>query len=182
MSTLMIDATGNSAGNIPPGTPVVAGYVTGTGGVEWSAADWARFPHAGHVRIDQSPTRNLPLLSDVADYEPEAITFDELLAWLGARWALKWWSTVYVDQADLAGVQAAVATADLTRVQYWLADWSLNEAEAEARLQPNLDGGIVAVQWASPSSNPRTLVPGSSLTLAEANVDLSVTVDGWYRP
>ena len=111
------------------------------------------------------------------------LTFaDRELAWLGALWARKWWSTVYVDQADLAGVQAAVATADLTRVQYWLADWSLNEAEAEARLQPNLDGGIVAVQWASPSSNPRTLVPGSSLTLAEANVDLSVTVYGWYRP
>ena len=40
---------------------------------------------------------------------------------------------------------------------------------------------IVAVQWASPSSNPDTPLPRSSLTLEQANCDLSVTLDYWHR-
>jgi hypothetical protein len=38
----------------------------------------------------------------------------------------------------------------------------------------------VGVQWASPSSNPNTVLPGpSGKTLREANVDLSVVDAGW---
>jgi hypothetical protein len=38
---------------------------------------------------------------------------------------------------------------------------------------------VQAVQWAAPQSNPDTLIPGSSLTLADGNCDLSVTAPGW---
>ena len=38
---------------------------------------------------------------------------------------------------------------------------------------------VKAVQWASPSSNPGTLVPGTGLTLTQANCDLSVADKSW---
>ena len=37
-----------------------------------------------------------------------------------------------------------------------------------------------AVHWASPTSNPGTIVPGGTLTLAQAQVDLSVAEDAWH--
>jgi hypothetical protein len=61
-----------------------------------------------------------------------------------------------------------------------VADWSLSEAEAAKILTTSGDYPVVAVQWASPTSNPNTLVPGSHLTLSEANVDLSITVASWF--
>src|SRR5215468_11077562 len=52
----MIDATGAAAAHIPTTAPKVAGYVTGSFPVPWLPAQWERFPHSGHVRIDQSPS------------------------------------------------------------------------------------------------------------------------------
>ena len=50
-------------------------------------------------------------------------------------------------------------------------------------LGTRLDGHkIVAVQWASPSSNPDMPLPRSGLTLEQANCDLPVTPDYWHRP
>ena len=42
----------------------------------------------------------------------------------------------------------------------------------------------MAVQWASPTSNPNTIVPGGTQTLADANIDISVTIPSWfaYKP
>jgi hypothetical protein len=67
-------------------------------------------------------------------------------------------------------------------VRLWLADWSLSRAQAARLLGTRLDGHkIVAVQWASPASNPDTPLPRSSLTLEQANCDLSVTLDYRHR-
>jgi hypothetical protein len=179
--SIMLDAVGADAGHIPPATPKVAGYVTGTGVVPWSAADWALFPRAGHIRIDQSPALIAwATRADVADMENGAATEGAVIAQGLIRQAKGWWSWVYVSEANLAGLQDAAKAAGLTRIQYWVANWNLDEAEAAAKL----GGDIVAVQWASPSSNPSTLVPGGTQTLAEANVDISVTIPSWfaYKP
>jgi hypothetical protein len=189
---VMIDAIRVNAHNIPRSTPKVAGYVTGTGVVPWTATQWAYFPHAGKVRIDQSPA--LAVFSaghaDVADVESQAGTIGSFIKAVRARIAAGVrWSTIYGTEATLAAAAAELAAAGAHgwyygHVDCWLANWDLNEAEA-AVLIGRLVHGLTcrAVQWASPSSNPRTIVPGGTLTLAQAQVDLSVAEDTWHpRP
>lgn len=176
----MIDAMHAHAASIPPGTQKVAGYVTGTPDIKWVQADWDLFPRAGHVRIDQSPGLGVPAGSDVKDIEAGAATIADGVEWVKARHAKGWYSTLYFSRSMLSEVKAALAAASLpaNRIGFWVADWSLDESEATALL----GNEIVAVQWASPSSNPRTIVPGGTETLTQANVDLSVTVPWWYAP
>jgi hypothetical protein len=176
---VMIDAMHYFADRIPQGTPVVAGYATGSPEVQWTAQDWDRFPDSGHLRIDQSPALAAWAAgeADVADVEQDAGTLAAALAGVQARKERGWLSWIYASLGQLPGIRQAVAAAGLAgSVQYWVADWSLDEAEAAAALT----GDVVAIQWASPASNPATVVPGGSQTLSEANVDLSVTIPGWF--
>jgi hypothetical protein len=85
-----------------------------------------------------------------------------------------------VATANQATLTRALRAAGHTGVDLWVANWSLSEAEAARLLTTSGDYPVVAVQWASPTSNPNTPVPGSTRTLAEANVDLSVTVASWF--
>ena len=65
-------------------------------------------------------------------------------------------------------------------VDCWLSNWNLNEAEAAALIGTEIHGMTCrAVQWANPTYNAATLVPGSLLTLADAQVDLSVMDASW---
>jgi hypothetical protein len=176
----MVDAISASVANVPVSTGKVAGYVTGTPDIQWTAADWARFPGAGHVRIDQSPDLAswISGAADVADIENGAGTQESAVAGALARKKRGWLSFIYVAQGNLSSMKDAVNAAGLSAsVSYWVANWDLSEAEAAAALS----GDIAAIQWASPSSNPQTVVPGGSRTLSEANVDLSVTVPGWFE-
>src|SRR5208282_1967211 len=94
--TVMIDAIGADSANIPADAPKVAGYVTGSDGVPWTAADWARFIQAGHVRIDQSPTLSAWAsgAADVADMENGAATQGTVIIQGLVRQAKGWWSFV----------------------------------------------------------------------------------------
>lgn len=186
--TLMIDAIHANVASIPASTPKVAGYTTGKGSaIPWTAADWGRFPHAGHVRIDQDALASDPLGSDVLDVESGAATPAEVPAWVRTRIAHGiTWSTIYGTDAALAQVWGALEAAGphgwfFGHVDVWLADWNLSEAQASALVGTLVHGMTCrAVQWASPTSNPGTLVPGGTLTLAQANVDLSVTEPVWH--
>jgi hypothetical protein len=178
--SVMIDAISSNVANVPASAGKVAGYVTGTPDIQWTAADWARFPRAGHVRIDQSPDLAswISGAADVADIENGAGTQESAVAGALARKKRGWLSFIYVAQGNFAAMKDAVNAAGLSGVvSYWVANWDLSEAEAAAALT----GDVAAVQWASPSSNPLTVVPGGSQTLAEANVDLSVTLPGWFE-
>ena len=188
---MMIDAIRVNAHNIPPGTPKVAGYVTGTGAVPWTATQWDSFPHAGHVRIDQSPT--LATFSagraDVADVESFAGTIGSFVTAVRKRiaaGATERWSTIYGTDATIAAAAAELQSAGshgwyYGHVDCWLADWNLNEAEAAALIGRPIHGLTCrAVQWASPTSNPGTIVPGGKLTLLQAQVDLSAAEDTWH--
>jgi hypothetical protein len=171
MTTTMIDSIHATCHNIPTGTRKAAGYVTGSADIRWTRADWDRFDprHTGLVRIDQS--------------------FGGRVAhWVRTRHAAgKRFSDVYANRSTFPAVAAALDAAGPQgmfhrHVRLWLADWSLSRAQAAALLGTYLDGHkIVAVQWASPSSNPDTPLPRSSLTLKQANCDLSVTLDYWHR-
>ncbi len=188
---VMIDAIRVNAHNIPRGTPKVAGYVTGTGAVPWTATQWDYFPHAGHVRIDQSPA--LAAFSagkaDVADVESFAGTIGSFVSAVRARiaaGATERWSTIYGTDATIAAAATQLQSAGphgwyYGHVDCWLADWNLDEAQAVAVIARQIHGLTCrAVQWASPTSNPGTVVPGGTLTLAQAQVDLSVAEDTWH--
>jgi hypothetical protein len=187
-TVVMIDATHGSVSHIPARTPKVGGYTTGTSGVEWTAADWAQFPDAGHNRIDQSDGGVDPLGSDTLDVESGAATPEQFVGWLKTRIEHNIeGSTCYGGHDALAAVQTALEAGGTNGWYYghvtcWLADWNLNQAEATALIGTEISGmSCVAVQWASPTSNPTTTVPGSALNLAQANVDLSVALASW-RP
>lgn len=181
---VMIDATHADVTNIPQGTRKVAGYVTGTADIRWTPADWHRFPNAGHVRIDQHGDPSLH--AAIVDCEALAATPRVAAQCIQARLAAGHSrGGVYASQDTVPAVAAALKAVSVSaaQVDLWLANWNLSRAEATALLRTNMSGlTIQAVQWASPTSNPTTRVPGSTLTLREANVDLSVTVNGWHPP
>jgi hypothetical protein len=184
---VMLDTIGSTNTHIPTSTAKVAGYVTGSSDIIWPQADWDHFPHSAHIRIDQSPDGRMPLQSDVLDVESGAATADTAVAWIKARMhAGITWSTIYGGADTLAAVRQALDAAGphgwyWGHVNAWLADWNLNETSATAMLGQQSSGlTIIAVQWASPTSNPHTPVPGGSgETLSQANIDISVTTDSW---
>jgi hypothetical protein len=187
----MIDTIGGSAGNIPASTQKVAGYVTGSEGVPWTSGDWAHFPHAGHVRIDQSPDAGAIAAgaADAYDLEQGACTVSELVSIIRQRIQDGiTWATVYGGQSNLASMTAALRAAQDQygqgwydgHVYYWLANWDLNQAEATALVGTFVEAcTCIAVQWASPASNPNTVVPGGTGTLRELNLDLNVAETSW---
>jgi len=184
----MIDTIGGSAHNVPAGTPRVAGYVTGSGDVPWSVADWSRFRAAAQVRIAQAPGTD-PITADVLDVETGAAMPADSPGWILSRIAAGYtWSVIYGTAGTLAAVRAALIAAGpegwwYGHVYCWLAEWSLSEEQAVRVLGTEVAGmTCVAAQWASPSSNPGTLVPGGNgATLAAANLDLSICDAAW-RP
>jgi hypothetical protein len=181
-TTVMIDTIHDDVGNIPVNTPKVAGYITGTPDIRWTTADWDRFPNSGKVRINQDGSTDVSEagFGDVADFEAGAFTQAQVLEWVKLRKHSSLPSAVYVAASNRASLTSALQAAGHTGVDLWVADWSLSEAEAVGLLTTSGDYPVVAVQWASPASNPNTLVPGSAQTLSEANVDLSITVASWH--
>lgn len=183
----MIDATHTHVGNVPGNAPKVAGYVTGTPDIRWVSTDWARFPRSGHVRIDQSASLSVLAqgVADVGDVESGAGTAATLVTAARARASHGWGTTVYGTRTTIASIAQALnwAGVPLTHISAWVADWSLSETGAQ-RLTGTLVSGlrVVAVQWASPTSNPSTVVPGGSATLKAAQVDLSVADATWFAP
>ena len=185
----MYDTVGANANRIPHTAVKVAGYVTGSGIVPWLTEDWEYFPHAGHVRIDQSIGGISPISSDVLDVESGAATPTDAVNWVLTRISRGiQWSTIYGTSSTLAAVYKALAGLIPGKPQWfyghvdcWLANWSLDQNGAEELLGKQVQGLTCrAVQWASPTSNPNTIVPGSTQTLSELNVDLSVTQSDWH--
>lgn len=78
------DCVGANVGafTVPDGV-LMAGYVTGSGEVPWTPAQFSRFPNA--IRIDQSPV-NTPAdeTADVIDMENQAATLEDLVPWVHA--------------------------------------------------------------------------------------------------
>jgi hypothetical protein len=160
---------------------VMAGYVTGSAGVDWPAAAWGELHgHTGLFRYDQTP--GLALFAsgaaDAADIERGAGTIGAFIDGARKRADRGWYSWAYIDQADYAALHGEVQAAGLLlKVQYGIANWNDNLAAAVGQLGPE----VVFVQWASPSSNPGTPVPLTlGRTLAELNVDLNATRPGWF--
>lgn len=181
----MYDTIHADAGHIPANAVKVAGYVTGTPDILWTESDWARFPHAGKVRIDQSPAGLLYAKGDanVYDVETNAGTAPEFAAIIASRHTRGMSNCPYASRTNLQELEneldAVKADGWWHGMDAWLADPSLSLAEATKLIGTILFGfKIRAVQWAWPSTNPTTNVPGG--TLRQLNLDLSVTDAAWY--
>jgi hypothetical protein len=175
----MIDAIHGCVSSIPARAQKVAGYVTGSSDIQWTAQDWARFATTAKVRINQMPGTN-PLLGDVLDVEDGAWTNEEAAQACKERKQHGLQINLYSSQGNLTALLNACDSAGVTAGNLWVANYSLSEAEATAMVvHRSGPWPVQAVQWAAPQSNPDTRIPGSNLTLAEGNCDLSVTAAGW---
>lgn len=101
MTRIMGDATHANAATLAAALPpvdLVAGYVTGTPDIQWTAADWAMFPGKTLVTIDQGDAGSPVASATVRDVEPGAWT--PLSAVMDKPWTAAR-PTIYCDQNDL---------------------------------------------------------------------------------
>lgn len=177
---IQADAIHANVGHLPADLIAVALYATGTPNIQATGEDWARFPLAGKVRIDQSPdlAEFAAGRADLADIEPGAATIDAFINAAHERVVAGRESAAYVSYSGYPDLLARVNSVKLPGVRYAIANWNWSAAEAMTMLDDN--GAWVMVQFASPASNPDTRLPGSGLTLAEAGADLSVKRAGWF--
>ena len=116
---------------------LVAGYDTGTSIIKWTPADFASFPNAIHVHIDQGGPGAPVFSAMVQDVEPGAWSPSDVPNWTSnCTWERP---TVYCDQSDLSAVLARWGG------DVWLAAPGNSDAEATS-LAASLSGQIIAVQ------------------------------------
>jgi len=184
----MVDTIHLNVGCIPVQCPKVAGYVTGTPDIVWTQDDWARF-RGSKVTVNQRNCSD-PLLGNVLDIEPGAWTIPDAVEACLVRLAHRRLCNLYLSQGEVTASDpsgknvTALVNALLDKgikgANLCVANYSLSESQAVAMVSAASGPfPIVWVQWASPGSNPFTILPGTNLTLAEANCDLSVTAAGW---
>jgi hypothetical protein len=182
--TWMADATGTNAHLLPSNTPFVGGYISGSGGVQWAPGEWNRFT-GKKVRIYQGVGPVPALLSfDEIDVEDRAVTPQGAAQIVRMRVdAGITWTQIYGSRDKIRATNQEIQKLG---THYWnghvtcrLADWNLNEAQATALVNTYVEGSTcTSVQWASDSSNPNTLVPGTNVPL-KAGVDLNVVDASW---
>jgi len=184
-TTTMIDTTHANVDKIPTSVAYIGGYVSGTPDIQWNAADWVRFS-GRKVRNYQGLGPVPPLnMFDELDVENRALTPVSAAAIVKARVEAGFqWTTIYGGDAAIAATASEIQKLGHSiwngHVNCRLANWNLNEAEATKLVGTYVHGmSCIGVQWASPSSNPHTILPGSTLTLSQANADLSVVDAGW---
>jgi hypothetical protein len=177
-TVLQLDTTHKYVANIPVDSDRIAGYDTGSSDIKWTEDDWKRFPHSKQIHINQDPSSD-PLLGNVFDIEGGAWTIDGAVAAAKTREDHGREINIYISYGALGSLRNALALAKIKSANIWAADWNLSLEEATNLIETSGDYPLVCVQWASPSSNPLMIVPGSTLTLAEANVDISVALATW---
>jgi hypothetical protein len=187
---LMIDTIGSNADalmaalgpNHPGADVILAAYATGTEGIDWTTAQRARVHALGYGLFVYDQTPGLALFAaggaDAGDIERGAGLVGPFIDACRRREARGWTSWGYISQAGYAALAAEVASAGLHHVQYGIANWNDSLAAAQAQL----GGLVVYVQWASPGTNPGTIVPGTNKTCAELNCDLNATIPAWFAP
>jgi hypothetical protein len=186
--TTMYDTIGDDAGNIPANAAKVAGYVTGSGGILWPQSAWDRLANAGKVRVDQSETLEVYAagLADVGDMEEYAGTPARFAMGAAERHGRNEPNCAYGSHDTLEQLAAALDAVQGMQKDWWhgttcwVADPSLSLAEASRLIGTTMFGGllVVAVQWATPTSNPDTAV--GTGTLKSLNLDLSVARSDWF--
>lgn len=157
-------------------------YISGSDGIEWTEAQIDHWKATALIyRVNQGYHQGPgdALKGDEFDVENGAWSIAQMVEIVRARRAVSWSTRVYGAWATYGTLKQELAQAGVGGSVWWrIADWNLDEHLADLELHADVYAG----QWASPSSNPATLVPGTRLTLAEAGADLSVVLrenTGW---
>lgn len=151
MTRLMYDST--SAADIPADAAMVAGYLPPSR-YAWSAAAWARFPHAVKVRIAIFASVND---GHVLDVEQGDATPAQAPSWVAMRRLAGTDPTVYCSQSLWATVRAEFARQGVPQPHYWIARYDNVSA---------IPAGAVAKQYANEP-------------LTGGHYDLSIVADHW---
>lgn len=182
----MVDMTHDAVQHVPDIYPYIGGYCSGLDSVPWDAADWSKYRSARVIRIYQGAGAFPGVAGfDEIDVESGAVTPQQAADLVQQRVnAGITWTGIYGSDAALAETSTLIQAKGHViwngHVYCRLADWNLNEVQATALVGTYVHGmTCVGVQWASPESNPHTVLPGTSLTLAQANADLSVVDANW---
>lgn len=163
----MVDAIGAvGPDGIPKGTPVAAVYITGSGGIAWSAAEVAQLRNRGVKLVLRIMQRNadLPFLSVktlAVDIEPGAatnLTADHIVV-QRANAGLE--TVCYCSLSDFVSLVQSVANVlpDLARqnlVKYWVADWTNDRNAAIAFIEQHVN--VIGVQWRSAAEQDFSVV------------------------
>ncbi len=183
-TTVGMDTVRTSVGNIPSNAVCVLGYDTGSGIVPWTQNEWDYFPNAIKLHITQVDGNNNPD-SDIIDIEPKAATIEQAVAWCKDRISHHKIATCYLSQSNVTSLVNALITAGITSGVYLgVAHPGMSIEEAQSILDQS--GGpfpIVYVQYAWPDMGlgGDLKVPGSDLTLNQANVDLNLIRNDWLE-
>ena len=138
MTTIAYDAIGVNVTTMPAGQH--CGYMTGSGVVPWTEAQWVNDPSA--VRIDQAPVNTIPdETADVLDVESGAATLADIVPWVKAATANfnnrvrpgQRHPMVYCNQSTLTSVADTLSAAGLS-CPIWIADPGISLSAAEARI------------------------------------------------
>lgn len=179
---IQVDTIHDNVNKVPADAIAVMGYDTGSPGIDWTPENWNRFPTASKVIVDQSPGLSQFRLgkAHVADVERGAATVETFIS--AARERLHLGVNAGVLYISYGSWHDAAIKLDISglgggRVRFFLADYSWSMTESISFLDKN--SSVVGVQFASPQSNPHTDLPGTGLTLSEANCDLSVKRANW---
>jgi hypothetical protein len=144
---VMYDAV--TAGNIPRGAVMVAGYVDTITIPQWSVADWNLFPDAIHVQIVKKATS---IFGNVLDVENGDATAAQVPGWLASMRSQSFVPSVYTSYSNWNAVQQAINSAGMAHPPYWIADYSQNTET----WWPSLNG-IDAVAWQCEDPGPYDL-------------------------
>jgi hypothetical protein len=165
------DAIGVNASRLPPGP--AAGYVTGSGIIPWTNAQFAS--HPGAVRIDQTPAGTAwDDTADVDDVERGAVELGEIADRAKARKAAfdaakrpgQRLPAVYVSASGVTDVANALIAGGVDfKVGLWVANWSAGEATAQRAVQDAAGPfPIIAWQFASNAFYDTSVFSGTWLT------------------
>lgn len=172
------DTIGGDADKLPASVRKVLAYATGGSPIQWTQAQAEAIERRGGrvIWVDQSDG-TVTRLGDIDDVEDGAKTLAHAIAKSIARKRIGWHSCVYLSLSRLAAARQEVAANGLEGwVTFDVADWGITRDEAIGRL----GGDIACVQYASPTDQGGLTIPGSNLTLKEANADLSVSLASWF--
>lgn len=152
--TSAADAPGFNFSVLKKGTQV-AGYTTGSGGVQWTTAMWAAFP--GAVRICQD-TRASDITADILDVEQGAASIAECAAW--KKQAQKSFKNgtrpgqrepaIYCSASNVTAVANAMIAAGIARCPIWVAHFGIGVSAAQAMLESSSGPyPVIGVQFAN---------------------------------
>lgn len=152
MTRTMYDSV--TATHIPGSATMVAGYLAPSK-FAWSAADWARFPHAVKVRIAIFANVND---GHVLDVEPGDATPAQAPGWVAMRRHAGADPTVYCNASTWPTVRDEFRRQHVPEPHYWIAKYDGVR---------NIPPGAVAKQYANPPVH------------GQGHFDLSMVVDYW---